>query len=286
VIIFLSVFLFWRAGRHELVESESLFDSILVSSIGAFFFGRIFDFLIRADLYRWSVKRLIFFNIYSEFNFYGALLGAILTGAIFLRAKKINPWQIFDLGAAPLVFTQSLAALVIFMTSQIQTRGSLSLPIFPLAFYYFVAYLVIFWILKRFETKKRHVGFFACFYLVSVPLVDLSLSLTSNRQMPTGSEFWRLLIGLGLLIFGIVCWYILAKRKLTVDLKSILGLVLLGIFRTRRMIISVEEAGKFSKTLLFLPLYLLRSLYFIVKLVCSQAVLGLAEFLKAFKGRK
>jgi hypothetical protein len=78
----------------------------------------------------------------------------------------------------------------------------------------------------------------------------------------------------------------LAKRKLVADLKSIFGLALLGIFRTRRMIISVDEAGKFSKTLLFLPLNLLRLLYLVVKLVCSQVALGFVDFTRVFRGRK
>jgi len=296
ITIFLSIFLFWRAGKHELVDSELIFDFVLVSAVGALLLGRIFDFLINSDLYLWQVKRLVFFNIYGGFDFYGAFLGAILAGIVFLRIKKINFWQIFDLGAAPLVFAQSLSALAIFLTSQTPTIeinlpwkfpiNRLSLPILPLTFYCFLAYLVIFWILIRLETKKRHIGFFACFYLVSVSFVNLSLSLAGARRVPIGPGLWRFLIALGLVICGTIFWYILAKRKLIADLKSIFGLILLGIFRVIRMITSAEEAGRFSKTLLFSPFYLLRLLYFVVKLVCSQVVLGFVDFTRVFKGRK
>lgn len=295
-VFFLSAFLFWRAGRHELVESDLLFDFILISFAGALLFGRIFDFLIRADFYQWSAQRLIFFNIYGGLDFYGAILGAILVGTIYLKRKKVNPWHIFDLSAMPLVLAQSLSSLLLFLMGQIPTRefnlpwelviNSLSLPILPLTFYYFVAYLMIFWVLKRLATQKRHIGFFACFYLMFVPLVDLLFSLIDEGRIPTGSRLWQDSVDLVFIIFGAVSWYILAKKNPITDFKSALGLALLGIFRFRRIITSAEEAGKFSKTLLFIPLYLLRLLLTVVKLVCFQVILGFVDFIKVFKSRR
>ncbi|OGD84996.1 hypothetical protein A2165_04055 [Candidatus Curtissbacteria bacterium RBG_13_40_7] len=296
LIILISAFLFWRAGRHEFVESELLFDFILITSVGALFLGRIFDFIIRSDFYGWSISRLIFFNIYRGFDFYGAILGGIVAGAVYLRIKKVNPWHIFDFLAAPLVLAQSLSALVLFLIGQISTRqiiipwqfrmNQFSLPIFSHSFYYFATYLAIFWILKRLATQKKHIGFFACFYLVFVPLVDLLFSIFLEKKIPSGSRLWQDIVDLLLILFGLVFWYVLTKRKLISDVKSIFGAGLLGIFRFLRIITSIEEAGKLSRALVFSPLYLLRSVVFVVKLIYSQVLLGFVDFIGVFKTKK
>ena len=88
--IFVGVFLYWRAGRHELFESNILFDLLTIAFVGGLIFGRIFDFLLSANIYQWSITRLIFFNIYGSFNWWGALFGAIVSGQIYLKSQKIK----------------------------------------------------------------------------------------------------------------------------------------------------------------------------------------------------
>ena len=82
---FLALFLYFRSGRRELFARETLFDFVFVAILGALVFGRLFDFLIRADFYGWSFRKLVFFNAYSGFDIWGALSGGILAGALFLR---------------------------------------------------------------------------------------------------------------------------------------------------------------------------------------------------------
>src|SRR3989344_1275297 len=84
----ITLFLYFRAGRHELVDDEVLFDLALVAASGALVFGRIVDFLVRFQFYGWSFKKLIFFNVFFGFSWYGAFLGAIVLSAFYLKSKK------------------------------------------------------------------------------------------------------------------------------------------------------------------------------------------------------
>ena len=81
----LGAFLFWRAGRRELVDSNLLFDVLAVGFFGGFVGGRVLDFLIGLLNYSFSIKRLLFFNAYGGFNFYGAIFGLLL--AIFFLKR-------------------------------------------------------------------------------------------------------------------------------------------------------------------------------------------------------
>jgi len=89
-----------------------------------------------------------------------------------------------------------------------------------------------------------------------------------------------------LLIFGVVTYYLFSKRKIREDLKGIIALILLIIFRARNIITSQEEAGKFSKSILFLPYFLLRSLWSLINLIAREVKLGFLDFLGAFRIKK
>ncbi|KKS04873.1 MAG: Prolipoprotein diacylglyceryl transferase [Candidatus Curtissbacteria bacterium GW2011_GWA2_41_24] len=156
----MGVFLYWRAGRHELFESNILFDLLTIAFVGGLIFGRIFDFLLSANIYQWSITRLIFFNIYGSFNWWGALFGAIVSGQIYLKSQKINFWQIFDLASAPIVFGVALCSIGFYVV------GLLSKNIFSLSLYKFLGYLVIFWFMKnlaRYEAFFIRIGNPQCF---------------------------------------------------------------------------------------------------------------------------
>src|SRR3989344_4407595 len=164
------MFLFWRAGRHELIESDFLLDTVVICSLGAFLFGRVFDFVVRPSLYQWSVERLIFFNVWPGLDLWGALFGMIFLAAFFWRNKKPGFWSIFDLAAAPLALSIGVAFLGLVLKDVLLGRVS------SLNLYDFFAYFVLFWILVRLGKLKRHTGFFACFFLIAISSVALFLN--------------------------------------------------------------------------------------------------------------
>ena len=272
IAVLLASFLFWRAGRYELFESGTLFDFLIVSFIGGLIFARVFDFLLFPDIYHWSLKRLIFVNLYGSFNLWGALAGAVISGQIYAKLAKVNFWQIFDLGVAAIVF-----AAIFISASQVIDNFLLKREI-GFSLYYFVGYLLIFWFLKRFGSKKRHHGFFSCFFLTSASIV--------NFPPFVFKDLTQSLIVILFFIFGVATWYHLAKRKPVADLKMIFALILLILLKIKRVLTSVREADSFARTILLLPLYLAKSLAVGVKLLGREITFSFWELVDVFKGRK
>lgn len=283
--IFMGIFLFWRAGRHELIETEKLLDTAVVSLLGAILFSRIFDFLIRSQFYHWSVKRLIFFNAYWGFDYYGGLFGLAVSGLIYLALKRANFLQIFDLAAAPVVFVQAAYYLSKFLGANLILK-QLSFNLNK-DFFSFIFYFLIYFAIKRLSAKRRHAGFFGCFYLVFTAVSNLTLRFSfSFGRLPKGQEGWHAVFEAAILIFGLFLWYFLAKRKPKEDIKAVFAFILLSIFRTKRMLTSADEAGKLAKTVLFVPLNLVRSFYLALRFVVLEIYLGFLEFINVFKGKK
>ena len=271
VAVCVGLFLFWRAARYELIESNLAFDLTVVGISGALIFGRVMEFVLDSERFLWSPARLFFFNVYSGFDLWGAILGGSLFVLIFLRSRKVNFWQIFDLAAAPVVFAQVLVAFGNF------ARGSLGGFV---ALYYAFSYLVIFWILKRLEKQRKHLGFFACFYLVAISLLDIVLFRWRDDVVYIGNVIPRQLgLPLLFLIFGLVCWWRLAKRNLKGDFKIIFAQVLLVIMGTKRVLTSFDEAGKFSRFLILVPYWFVIFLAGFVKMVGREIVLTASDLL-------
>ena len=277
--IFVGVFLYWRAGRHELFESNILFDLLTVAFVGGLIFGRIFDFLLSADIYQWSITRLIFFNIYGSFNWWGGLLGATILGQIYLKSQKINFWQIFDLASAPIVFGLAFTSLGFYVV------GLLLKSFFNLNLYYFLGYFVIFWLLKRLSRQKRHHGFFACFLLVSISLLNVLFVVLKGNLAITRLFLYELAIPSVFLVFGIVSWYLLAKRRPWQDLRMFFALFLLGVLKLRRTLTSIREADNVSRSILLLPYYLAKSLLLLVKLIGREIAFSFVDLLAVLRGK-
>ena len=263
--ILVFIFLFWRACRHELVESDTAFDLLVIGAVGAFIFGRIFEFVLQSERFAWDFGKLVFFNVYGGFDFYGALFGAGLftffylkRARIFFANKNFVFWQIADLACAPLVLAMGVWAL----------GGSDKIGLF---------YLAIFWILKRLEKRKRHLGFFVCFYLVSISAINVLLSYLSGS---------RAFVPLAFLIFGIVSWYMLAKRSVREDVRVFFARVLLVILATKRMIRDTNEAGKLARVIILLPYRLLHSIWLAIRFVVGEIILSLRDLLYVLGVRK
>ncbi|MBI2327345.1 prolipoprotein diacylglyceryl transferase [Candidatus Curtissbacteria bacterium] len=260
--IFSFAFLFWRAGEYEYIETELLFDILIIWAIGALVFARLFDFVFNFASYGWSLPRLIFFNVYGGFDAWGALFGAFFSGFLFLRKKKIF-FSVFDLAAAPAVF-----GLFIYSLGNLMRGG-----------FEAIGYFAVFCVLKRLEVHKRHKGFFACFAVVSTAAVSLIF------YRPDIFDF-RLLRPVGFLILCLAFWYILAKRSVKRDFKNILGFLLLVVFGARRVLTNVGEADKFARDIILFPFYFGKVLLFFVRLIAREIYLGTLGMVKAIRGYK
>jgi hypothetical protein len=279
--ISLGIFLFWRAGRRELVESQTLFDFVTVFLVGALLFGRLFDFAVRYDFYHLSVKKLIFFNAYGGFDFYGALFGGILFVWFYIRNKKDKFWFTFDLGAAPVVFGALVYLFAKFIILLIAKNG-----LWNEYLYYVCGYFIIFWALKKFELKKKHDGFFASFFIISSAILNIGINALFFSKLPLTIFYYHLIFSLLLGIIASVNWYLLAKRKINKDIKGVFGGTLLLIFKIKRVITNVREADNTAKAIILSPLYLVKWLYFLVKYLVLEFVSSLFDLGHTFRLKK
>ena len=269
---FLALFLYFRSGRRELFAKETLFDFASVAILGALVSGRLFDFLVRADFYGWSVKKLVFFNAYPGFDVWGALGGGILAGALFL--KRTNPgkfWMVFDLCASSASLAASLIALGLFFNEHKSTYLVLGL-----------GYFIIFWLVKRLDKIKRHPGFFTSFSVVFASILNLALfPFKAVDRLLFGHVSYNLMLPSFFLIVFAILWLFLAKRKIKNDFKWFFAQLLLLIFKFKGTITSLTEANNLARTIIMLPFSISKSIYFLVSLVGREIYASIIDFAKA-----
>ncbi|MEX2027940.1 MAG: prolipoprotein diacylglyceryl transferase family protein [Candidatus Curtissbacteria bacterium] len=272
--VFIGVFLFWRAGRHELIDSELLLDSVIVAFFGGLVFGRIWDFLIRADRYDFSLSRLIFFNAFPGIDFAGILLGFSFATALFLRKKKVSFFEIFDLAVSKIAFAQSIISLGRFAIGAVFIRSrDLS------ALYFGLGYFLIFWVLARLSKRKRHTGFFTSLYLVGNAVLEIALFWTRRDVVYIGQIPYKLALGVALLAFSLIFWYVSARRNFRKDSRTITAAIFLSLMRLKRTVVSVEEIGNLARLLILFPYYLTRKILLVLKFLGLEIASGLADFL-------
>ncbi|MCR4324363.1 MAG: prolipoprotein diacylglyceryl transferase [Candidatus Curtissbacteria bacterium] len=273
VAILMFLFLFWRAIKHELFDEVLMLDTAVVATVGALLMSRIFEFIFQYEKFSWSYSKLVFFNKYGGVDFWGGLIGAGLFAYFFLRSKKINFWYVADLAAAPIAFAQAIVALGKYIAVFADSRINIYL-------YYFLGYVSIFFVLKVLARKKRHFGFFICFYVVSISALNMILFNFREEKTYILKVVPYDLAAPAVFLIGAVCiWYLLSKRKLARDLKGFFGRLLLGILKLFRTLTNMDEADRVSKAIVLSPYLLVLRLGAFLKLVGKEIVKSFSEFL-------
>lgn len=276
VAVVLGLFLYIRAGKHELVEEDILFDSAIAALIGGLVGGRIVDFLLRSNFYNWSLAKLFFFNVYAGFNWYGALVGAGILSAAYLTRRRVNFWSIFDLVCAPIIFAMTIISLGRYFIF----RDFIYLG-------YFLGFLLIFWIIKRLAREKKNEGFFVAITLLMVSSLNLILF---NFREKSGKLFEFSQYSLALPIFslavGLLLLHLFSKRSAVEDIKNLGAMLLLIIFKIKRSITSIGEADKLARSIILSPVFLAKFIVDLVKLVGCEVQLSLIELLHVFGVKK
>lgn len=273
--IFGTVFLFWRSCRFELFTSEQIFDTLLVAVLGGLFIGRLFGFLISFQEYGLSLYKFLFFHIYPAFNFWGFVLGCLVSTAVFFRNKKVSLFSFFDLAAGPILF--GLFVYFLFSSAFVYSKtGRVDLA----ALFFILIYFLLFFVLQRLASLKRHKGFFSCYFLVFAPFLNLIHFLIFNLSKVNNAKvLYENTLVLGVLLFGLALWHRLDRRSFKKDIKQVAGFIFLrtvGFFRTIR---SANEAGKVSRSFILAPYTILKGILVLLRSVSKEIWLGFEQFL-------
>lgn len=271
--IFWAIFLFWRASRIDLYSNEEIFDVVVMSLLGGLVGGRLGAFLVDFEKFRFSFDKLIFFHIYPGFNFYGFILGAFLAVTFMVRNRKQNSLKFFDMAASPLIFGLTVYNGFKLLSFYLES-GKLN---YVLCLYVGL-FLILFFVIKRLESLKRKVGFFACFYFVWVSTFDiLGFLLTNWGKNLKIADYYPLTAPIAFLIFGVLFWYRVNRRIFKNDSKRIFAFFLLRFLGALRIIRSFDEAGKFSRSLILIPFTISRQFLVLLKRLFREIKLGMLE---------
>lgn len=276
ISILFGVFLYWRAGRHELLENQVLFDVVAIFGLGSFVGGRLIDFATRPDFYSWSLTKLIFFNAFWGFDVYGAFLGGVIFVWLYLRKKKEKFWEVFDFAAEGLAFGLSIYIFLTFVSSFAQSRELVWILVVRS-----FCYLLLFWAIKRLSKQKKHVGYFASLFLVFASFFSLVFGGLRLGDIKW-SVLWPELFLAAFVIVASVNWYLLARRKVSDDVKNSLGLMLLSIFKIKRVATNIREADNSAKAIVLSPYYLVKGVWFLVKYILKEIVLSFVDMKRSF----
>lgn len=92
-----SLFVFWKLARIEIVEVEKIFDLVLYLIVGAFIAGRLLYVLENPNDFQMKIDRIIHVYKYPGFNFWGICVGFALAAILFTKKIKINKMRLLDL---------------------------------------------------------------------------------------------------------------------------------------------------------------------------------------------
>jgi len=290
----LFLFLFWRAAKHEFVDEEVIFDTLVICLVSALFFARIFEFITHSEIYKWSFSNFFFLNPVKGLSLWGAIFGSIFSGILYLKNKKYNFWQIFDLGAAPLAFFLAIYNLGLFLGSKNLFSDPGYFKDSPNSLFSAILFFVLFWVLKRLEKQKKHIGFFTSFFFVSFSIINLVALYLGRLGIMEGLETmdvfafipYQAVFSVSLLLFGGISWYILAKRKVKEDTKGLLALFLLIFFKAKRVLTSVGEADQIARSIVLLPYNLAKFTLTIIRAAGKEIISSFFDFVHALGIKK
>ena len=290
----LFLFLFWRAAKHEFVDEEVVFDTLVICLMSALFFARVFEFMTHPALYKWSFSNFFFLDPINRLSLWGALFGSIFAGMLYLKNKKYNFWQIFDLAAAPFFLFLAIYNLGLFLGSKEIFLSLGFLNDLPNSFFQAILFFVLFWVLKRLEKQKKHICFFSSFFIVFFSifaLITFFLGKTGILEKIESGDFFNIvsfheIFAGAFLLFGFVSWYILARRKLKEDIKGLLALFLLLIFRFKRCITNLSEADQIAKLLVLLPYNFGKLILKVLQVIAKEIIAGFVDFAHALGIKK
>lgn len=234
--LILGLFLIWRASRVYEVDPEKVLDLYFLTLFSAFLFARLYFVATHLRDFDEPLKVLLF-NRYPGFSFWGGLLGGILAIRFFSPRLNLIFWQVLDFAAIGLflgVAVSSLGCLLgscgygvvsdlPFAVSQAGLIGKR----FPLQIVEGLLFLAAFKYLWRGVLRFHSDGSVAALGLVFLGAFKFFLEFLRGDTQ-TAPVFG---ISLGFIysaltfISGVVIYYKLGKRSVSADLRYLFSVL-------------------------------------------------------------
>ncbi|MDO8638312.1 MAG: prolipoprotein diacylglyceryl transferase [Candidatus Daviesbacteria bacterium] len=224
------VFTSWRLAKAYDLNEEKIIDLAIFTFLGGIIFARIF-FII----FNWSyfgldnLSKIFLINLYPGFSFWGGLLGGVVALWFFSKRFKISFWQIADFASVSFFLGLAVSDIGCFLGGcyiGAPSNSFLALPIvgmigkrLPISLFESLFLFLIFFHLFKQVIKFHFAGKILALSLIYLGLIRFVLQFFRASQ---GREnLISYLLSIGLVLLGIIIFYLRSKRNFIEDLKDL-----------------------------------------------------------------
>ncbi len=219
------VFLIWRLSRAWDLDEEKVLDLTLYTFLGGLIGARLYFALENPQVFSGSIFKILLINKYTGFSFWGAILGGWLTLFLISRLKKLDFWQICDIGSIGLLGGLILADVGCFLGGcGVGIKSNLFLAVnmvgfvgkrFPTQILESLLLIVVLSGLwsqaKRFHPHGKVISL----ALIYIGIIKFFTEFLKDKQTSGG-----LYLSFVLAILGAIILFRVTKRNLLADLKG------------------------------------------------------------------
>lgn len=241
VMLFLGVFLggfwWWRKGKEEGLEEESLIDAWLIMGVAGVIGARLGHILMNWNYFGASWYKMIFLTKYPGLNYEFAWLTALVALIWFGRKQGWEKWQILEMSAGSWLVVEIFGWLGAFLAGSgrgVVTSGWWGIGgRWPVQILWFLCLYFLFLLLKKWEKEYRtfewykqdndeaEPGFISGIYFSALGLLKFSLGFMTedNKWLGLSVSQW---FGLWLVVAGgLILFLRSGKLKQLVKVKPV-----------------------------------------------------------------
>jgi len=217
-----TIFILRDVARSDLKQSDVV-DCLILVLVSGLIGGRLLYVLINAEYYaRFPLRILMFFE--GGLAFQGALAGAVISGVIFTRIKKISFRKIADLIVPYIVLAQGIGRIGCFLNGccygkVIEYGGAVTFPgelvaRMPVQIYSCIILFAFFLILLKIRQKHFFDGCVFASYLMIYGVFRFFMDFLRGDEL-SGFYCMRLsqFIGIATFLCGVLIFIVFKNKK-------------------------------------------------------------------------
>ncbi|HIV73974.1 MAG TPA: prolipoprotein diacylglyceryl transferase [Candidatus Pseudogracilibacillus intestinigallinarum] len=116
--LFLGLYLATKESERLGLQKDIMIDLVVFAAPIAILFARIYYVIFEFDAYRGQPWWKFIAVWEGGIAIHGALIGAVLTGIVFAKVKKVSFWQIADIAAPSIILGQAIGRWGNFMNQE------------------------------------------------------------------------------------------------------------------------------------------------------------------------
>ncbi len=228
--VIFTVFISWRLAKVYDLNEEKVIDLAFCTFLGGILFARIFFVIFNWSFFGFdNLYKIFLINLYPGFSFWGGLIGGIFILWFFSKRLKLVFWQIADFAAVSFLLGLAISDIGCFLGGCLigaPSNSFLALPVvgvigkrLPISlFESLILFLTFFYLFKQ-VVKFHFAGKILAFSLIYLGLIKFVVQFFRASQ--TKENLISYFLSLGLIVSGIIVFYLRSKRNILDDLRNL-----------------------------------------------------------------